>query len=205
MASFTGKNLSCVRGERLVLEGIDFELSDSDAMILTGPNGAGKSTLLRLMAGLMYPSAGQLSWDDNAISDDISEHNSRTSYVGHADAVKPALSVFENVAFWAEIYGPGGFSPENAMSAFGITHLADLPARYLSAGQRRRVNLCRMLTSGASLWLLDEPTTALDGETSSALGNLIEAHRKGGGMVVISTHTELGISDAKSLPLEVLR
>jgi len=205
MASFTGKNLSCVRGERLVLEGIDFELSDTDAMILTGPNGAGKSTLLRLMAGLMPPSSGQLSWDGGAISDDASEHNSRTSYVGHADAVKPALSVSENVAFWAEVSGPGGLLPDDAMSAFGITHLADLPARYLSAGQRRRVNLCRMLTSGAALWLLDEPTTALDSETSGALGSLIEAHRKSGGMVVISTHTDLGISGSKALPLEVLR
>ena len=205
MTSFSGENLSCIRGERLVLEGISFALKDSDAMILTGPNGAGKSTLLRLMAGLMHPSQGQLLWDGVIVSDDAAEHNSRISYIGHADAVKPALSVSENVAFWAEVSGPNGSTPEYAMNALGITHLADLSARYLSAGQRRRVNLCRMLTSGAALWLLDEPTTALDNEASLSLGGLIDAHRSNGGMVVISTHTDLAISDAQSLPLEVTR
>jgi heme exporter protein A len=205
MASFTGENLSCIRGERLVLEGINFALEGRGAMILTGPNGAGKSTLLRLMAGLMRPSQGRLLWNDISVSDDATEHNCRISYVGHADAVKPALSVSENVGFWAEINGSKGHTPEQAMTSLGIVHLADLSARYLSAGQRRRVNLCRMLTSGADLWLLDEPTTALDSETSASLGELIAVHRNKGGMVVISTHIELGISDAVSLPLEVTR
>lgn len=205
MASFAGKNLSCIRGERLVLEGINFALEDSGAMILTGPNGAGKSTLLRLMAGLMLPSQGQLLWDGIDISDDATEHNSRISYVGHADAVKPALSVSENVNFWTEMNGSNGHTSDQAMKALGIAHLADLSARYLSAGQRRRVNLCRMLTSGATLWLLDEPTTALDNEASVSLGDLIGSHRNNGGMVVISTHTDLGISDAEALPLEITR
>lgn len=205
MASFTGENLSCIRGERLVLEGINFALEDRGAIILTGPNGAGKSTLLRLMAGLMHPSQGHLLWDGINVSDDAAEHNSRISYVGHADAVKPALSVSENVDFWAEMSGSNGHTSGEAMKALGIAYLADLSARYLSAGQRRRVNLCRMLTSGAALWLLDEPTTALDSETSVSLGELIALHRNNGGMVVISTHTDLGISDAVSLSLEVTR
>ncbi len=205
MASFNGENLSCIRGERLVLEGISFALKNSGAMILTGPNGAGKSTLLRLMAGLMQPSQGGLLWDGVAISEDATEHNSRISYIGHADAVKPALSVSENVTFWAEVNGQSGYTPNKAMQALGIAHLSSLSARYLSAGQRRRVNLCRMLTSGAALWLLDEPSTALDSETSLSLGGLIDEHRNNGGMVVISTHTELDISDAQSLPLEVTR
>ena len=205
MASFIGENLSCIRGERLVLERINFTLEARGAMILTGPNGAGKSTLLRLMAGLMPPSQGQLLWDDDDVSNDPIDHNLRISYIGHADAVKPALSVSENVTFWAEMSGSGGDTPEQAMKSLGISHLAKLSARYLSAGQRRRVNLCRMLTSGAALWLLDEPTTALDSETSASLGVLIETHRRNGGMVVISTHTDLGIADAISLPLEVTR
>lgn len=205
MASFTGENLSCIRGERLVLERISFSLKDSAAMILTGPNGAGKSTLLRLMAGLIQPSQGQILWDGVVVSDEAADHNSRISYIGHADAVKAALSVSENVAFWAEMNGRNGYAPEHAMQALGIAHLADLSARYLSAGQRRRVNLCRMLTSGAALWLLDEPTTALDSGTSESLGNLIDTHRNNGGMVVISTHTELDVSDAQLLSLEVTK
>lgn len=201
MASFSGENLSCVRGERLVLEGVGFSLTDGDALVLTGPNGAGKSTMLRLMAGLMRPSEGQLKWGEQSIADDPGAHNARISYIGHADAVKPALSVYENVAFWASISGDSGATPDAALAALGIGHLSDLPARFLSAGQRRRVNLCRMLTSSATLWLLDEPTTALDADASDMLGGLIAAHRADGGMVVVSTHTNLGLSNANSLTL----
>jgi len=201
MAAFTGENIRCIRGERLVLDGTGFQLADGGVMILKGANGAGKSTLLRLMAGLMRPVSGQISWDGSDIAEDATEHNQRIVYIGHADAIKPLLSVSENVSFWAELSGQAGMTPEMAMQTFSIDHLKDLPARYLSAGQRRRVGLCRMLTAGASLWLLDEPTTALDVETTEVLTGVIDRHRQGGGMVVLSTHGEMGLADTETLTL----
>lgn len=201
MAAFEGRELGCVRGERLVLDGTSFRVETGGALILTGVNGAGKSTLLRLMAGLMRPVAGALFWDGTDVAEDREAHRARIAYVGHADAVKPALSVLENVRFWAELSGPGGRSAEDALDALGISHLSGLPARYLSAGQRRRAGLTRMLTSSAPIWLLDEPTTALDAAASSALGKLIARHRANGGIVVVSTHTDLGLADAGTLTL----
>lgn len=201
MTTFEGRELGCVRGERLVLDGTSFRIAAGGALILTGPNGAGKSTLLRLMAGLMRPVAGELSWDGTNINEDREAHRARVAYVGHADAVKPALSVIENVRFWAEMSGPGGRDAIEALDAVGIAHLADLPARYLSAGQRRRVGLTRMLTSSATIWLLDEPTTALDAAAAEALGGLIARHRADGGIVVVSTHTDLGLDSAETLAL----
>ena len=201
MAVFSGHDIECIRGDRLVLKNTGFSLSSGHALLLKGANGAGKSTLLRLMAGLMRPVSGRITWDGTDIADDPADHNQRLVYIGHADAVKPALSVLENVSFWADLSGPGGMPVADALQAFGIAHLADLPARYLSAGQRRRVNLTRMLTSGAALWLLDEPTTALDADTAAALSTLIGAHLKTGGMAVISTHSDLGLTSAETLLL----
>ncbi len=201
MAVFSGHDIDCIRGERQVLSAAAFSLESGHALMLRGANGAGKSTLLRLMAGLMRPVKGVIVWDGVDIADDPAEHNARLTYIGHADAVKPALSVLENVAFWAELSGAGGMSASDALSALGIGHLSDLPARYLSAGQRRRVNLTRALTSGARLWLLDEPTTALDASTTQALTGLIDRHLESGGMAVISTHTDLGLRAAGTLML----
>ncbi|MBO6521720.1 MAG: heme ABC exporter ATP-binding protein CcmA [Rhodospirillales bacterium] len=201
MAVFSGHNIDCVRGERQVLSGATFSLESGAALVLRGANGSGKSTLLRLMAGLMRPVAGAITWDGEDIADDPHEHNRRIAYIGHADAVKPALSVTENVSFWSELSGAGGMRATEALTALGIGHLADLPARYLSAGQRRRVTLTRMLTSGAPLWLLDEPTTALDQDTSDALRGLIDRHLASGGMAVISTHTDLGLASSGLLTL----
>ena len=205
MATFLGENIECVRGERMVLQGVGFRVQSGDALVLTGPNGAGKSTLLRLMAGLMRPVDGRLAWADadtfEDIADDSGAHNQRVVYVGHADAVKPALSVRDNVSFWAEINGGGGLDPDAALTALGIPHLVDLPARYLSAGQRRRVALTRILTTKAPLWLLDEPTTALDSAAAAMLADLIKNHRTQGGMVVTSTHTDLGLDSVQNLDL----
>ncbi len=201
MSRFVGEKIECVRGERLVLEGVSFSAEDGQALVLTGPNGSGKSTLLRLMAGLMRSTGGPITWDSEDVFEDIGAHHARTVYVGHADAVKPALSVRENVAFWYDAAGRLGVDPDAALEALGIARLAGLPARYLSAGQRRRVSLCRTLTSGAKLWLLDEPTTALDAKTSADLGRIINGHRADGGIAVISTHTDLGLADTVGLDL----
>ncbi len=204
MAVFGGQNIDCVRGERQVLRAVSFSLESGAALMLRGANGAGKSTLLRLMAGLMRPASGIITWDGADIAEEPQDHNARLAYIGHADAVKPALSVLENVLFWASLSGAGGLRAMDALQALGIGHLSDLPGRYLSAGQRRRVTLSRMLTSGASLWLLDEPTTALDAETSETLRALIEGHMSAGGMAVISTHTDLGLDASDTLTLETV-
>lgn len=201
MVEFLGDNLDCIRGERRVLSGLNFQISDGEILVLTGKNGTGKSTLLRLMSGLLRPHGGKLSWDGESIAEDISAHNARMTYVGHAEAVKPAMSVLENVEFWRSVRPDPGRSAIDALASVGIEHLANIPARYLSAGQKRRVALTRALTSGAKLWLLDEPTTALDADASESFGATIEAHRQAGGMAVISTHTDLGLSDVRNLNL----
>ncbi len=205
MPLFEGTDLDCVRGERLVFEGVRFALDAGGALVLTGANGSGKSTLLRLMAGLLRPARGLIRWDGSDIADGPGSFAAAVQYVGHADAIKPALGVAENVAFWASLRGAPATNVAGALDAFGIAHLARLPARYLSAGQRRRTNLARLLASPARLWLLDEPTTALDADSAARLARVIARHRAGGGMVVVSTHTELGLDGAASLDLSALQ
>lgn len=208
MAHFTGTRLSCVRGERKVFEGLDFTLDAGDMLVLVGPNGSGKSSLLRLMAGLARPAAGVLRWDGVDIAEDPEAHHTHLHYVGHTDALKPVLTVAENLGFWAALHGgaPGARSRvADALDAFGIKSLADVPARYLSAGQRRRLALARTLAADAPLWLLDEPTTALDADAVAALEGVIARHRECGGMVVAATHGPLGTAEVTTLDLRNAR
>ncbi|MBC8445195.1 MAG: heme ABC exporter ATP-binding protein CcmA [Rhodospirillaceae bacterium] len=204
MSVFSGKNLICVRGERTVFAGLDFSLEAGGALVLIGHNGSGKSSLLRLMSGLLKPASGTLSWDGEETGEDPEAHGGRLHYVGHHDAVKPVLSVVENVSFWASLRNGGAAANEAAraaLDAFGIGHLCDVPGRFLSAGQKRRVNLARILAAPAPLWLLDEPTTALDRQTIAALEATIARHRTGGGMVVISTHSDMELDAFQVLDL----
>jgi heme exporter protein A len=202
MDRFVGHDLTCIRGDRLVFAGLDFALETGGALLLVGPNGSGKSSLLRLMAGLLAPAAGTLAWNGEPVAADREAHGGRLHYVGHLDAVKPVLSVLENVAFWGRLR-PGGsrVAAEEALTAFGIAHLANVPGRFLSAGQRRRVNLARILAAPAPLWLLDEPTTALDRAAIAGLEGAIARHRKGGGMVVAATHAPIALAGARTLDL----
>jgi heme exporter protein A len=192
---FRGKAISCIRGERIVFAGLDFRIEAGGALVLIGPNGSGKSSLLRLMAGLTRPHSGVLEWEGVDISVQKDAHRSRVHYVGHADALKSALSVLENVHFWAMLLSGGNecsiavrSRTEHALDALGIRHLADVPGRFLSAGQRRRVSLARIVAAPAPLWLLDEPRTALDADATRRLDSLIAEHRGGGGIVVMSLH-----------------
>jgi len=202
LGRFEGSSLQCRRGGRVVFDGLDFTLEAGGLLLLTGRNGAGKSSLLRLMAGLLPPASGTLSWDGEPVAEDAEAHRARLRYVGHLDALKPALTAAENLSFWAGLSGTAQDGVAlAALDAIGLKALADLPARFLSAGQKRRVNLARLALAPAGLWLLDEPATALDAETTERLRALIARHRDGGGMAVISTHGDLGLPGARTLDL----
>jgi len=204
MTTFSGTGLLCFRGERTVFTDLAFDISDGGALVLRGHNGSGKSTLLRLMAGLLKAQEGRVSWNGENILDEPELHNQRLHYVGHLDAVKPVLSVRENIAFWSELRGDG-YDADRAMEVFGIGFLSDVPGRFLSAGQKRRVNLARIVAAPAPLWLLDEPTTALDADAITALEAAIGEHRRGGGMVITSTHADIGLDDATTLNLDAFQ
>lgn len=203
-ADFTGEGLVCLRGERIVFARLDFALKPGEALLLLGPNGSGKSSLLRLMAGLLRPTAGRLAWNGEPLSEDPEAHGARSRYIGHHDAIKPVLTVRENVAFWATLWGGNKATKAvpAALDAFSIGHLIEVPGRWLSAGQKRRVNLARLLAAPAPLWLLDEPTTALDRATVATLEHLLAEHRARGGMVVLSTHTEIALPGARVLQMD---
>ncbi len=205
-----GQGLACIRGERAVFAGLSFTLSPGEALLLTGQNGAGKSSLLRLLAGLLPAAEGRLLWDGQDSLADRTAHARRLRYVAHQDALKPALTARENLLFYARLWGG---DPDIALQALGLEALAELPARVLSAGQKRRLGLARLalapnagndpaqFTPGATLWLLDEPTTGLDVASVERLGKLLATHRYYGGMVVAATHLPLPLPDARELRL----
>lgn len=204
MSDFAGHDLTCVRGERTVFAGLGFTLPAGGAVVLVGPNGSGKSSLLRLMAGLLRPARGRLTWGGEAISEDPEAHGGRLHYVGHLDAVKPVLTVAENLAFWAGLHGPGNADRKlvlDALERFGLDHLADVPGQMLSAGERRRLSLARLVAVPAALWLLDEPTAVLDKVSVAALEGVLAEQRAGGGMVAVATHGALGLDGAAELRL----
>jgi len=192
---FAGHDLACRRGERLVFTGLSFRVAAGEVLLLRGPNGSGKSSLLRCMAGLLAPAAGAQTWNDQPVALDPDAHRGRLRYLGHQDAVKPALTVLENLALWQQLHGlRDAAALARALAALGLDRLAELPARLLSAGQRRRVALARLLAAPAPLWLLDEPTTALDDDGVARFAHLVGDHRAGGGLVVLSSHGDPGVA-----------
>jgi heme exporter protein A len=199
MTLFAGADLACRRGERLVFRGLSFALAAGEAMLLTGPNGSGKSSLLRLLSGLLPPHAGSLAWDGESIARDPAAHRQRLHFIGHLDAVKPVLTVRETVNFWAGMRDAD--SADAAMARFGLAGLAASPCRLLSAGQKKRLSLARLLASPAPLWLLDEPTTGLDEASVRALETIIAEHRAMGGIVIAATHIPLALTAAQELSL----
>ena len=180
-----------VRGERQVFGPISFQLGGGGAMLLVGPNGSGKSTLLRIMAGLGRIEAGRVLWQGADALADRTEHGMRVAYVGHQDAVKPGLTATENL-------GPGA---ERGLAAVGLLALADLPVRFFSAGQKRRLALARLLLKAAPIWLLDEPTLGLDVASVAQFGAMLSAHRAQGGLVIAATHLPLPMDDVTELSL----
>lgn len=186
--TITVENLAIDRGARRILSGVSFSCEAGQSMILRGPNGSGKTTLLRVLAGFAHSSAGSIS---NAFGD--------PAYLGHTDALKGQLTVEENLYFWAGVYGRAGF--DDVLDALDLQKLRTRLVHRLSAGQKRRTSLARMLISGASLWLLDEPTTALDTETVNRVENILSDHITKGGAVILSTHLPLSLANSTELDI----
>jgi heme exporter protein A len=201
-AELVGEKLACRRGQRLVFAGLDFRLGAGGALVLTGANGSGKSSLLRLLATLLAPAAGRLLWDGAPVARDLAAYRSTLHYLGHLDATKPALSVREMLGFWASMRETAKPALDEALDAVGLGARADWPCRWLSAGQRRRLALARLVAAPAPIWLLDEPSAALDRDGEARLEAAIAAHRAAGGRVVVATHQPLAIPDAAVIALD---
>lgn len=186
--------LAVERGGRIILDNIGFRLAAGEALLVTGPNGAGKSSLLRAIAGLLPLARGRI-----AVTPEGFRLAGLCHYVGHADALKPSLTAYENLEFWAALLATGtagGGTAEKieaALSRLGLARIADLPSAYLSAGQKRRTALARLLAVHRPLWLLDEPTTALDAASQSVLAGMMAAHLGEGGMIIAATHAPLAL------------
>jgi heme exporter protein A len=207
MMRLAGSDLACVRGGRQVFRGLSFTLGAGEALLVTGPNGAGKSSLLRLVAGLVRPDAGRLDFEGGDPELTVGE---QVHYLGHQDALKSSLSVRENLAFWAHFLGGepakgGAAKGEAALAAVGLDGLARLPASYLSAGQRRRLSLARLIAVERPIWLLDEPTTALDTLGQTMLAELMRAHLASSGLILAAAHGPIGLDQSKELRLGIAR
>ncbi len=194
----SGIDLACVRGSREVFTGLGFTLTNGEALLVTGRNGAGKSSLLRMIAGLVHVAGGRLELQDGEPEFTLAE---QTHYLGHQDAFKPSLTVAENLVFWARYLGGGGLAPQAALAAVGLDALAELPAAYLSAGQRRRLSIARLVAAKRPIWLLDEPTSALDHVAQERLSELMAWHLAGGGLIVAAAHGPIGLALARELRL----
>ena len=187
----SGLDVRCVRGGREVFSGLDFEASSGEALAVTGPNGSGKTSLLRLIAGLLTIADGSIGLEGGESELTLPE---QAHYLGHRDALKSALSVMENLSFWRDFLGGEVFDAGASLAAVGLDHAAHLPAAYLSAGQRRRLSIARLLVVRRPVWLLDEPTNALDTAGQSMFAALMGDHLSRGGLIIAATHAPLGIA-----------
>jgi heme exporter protein A len=193
--NLTGENLVCVRGGREVFTGLNFRVAGGESLAVTGRNGAGKSSLLRMIAGLVRIAGGRLALDGGQAETPVGE---QAHYLGHLDALKPALSVAENLRFWAQYLGRGD-DVAPALDAVGLAPLAGLPAAYLSAGQKRRLSIARLLAVKRPIWLLDEPTSALDAASQERLAGLMRAHLAEGGLIIAAMHAPIGLDSPREL------
>ena len=190
----SGRDLRCVRGGREVFSGLDFAASSGEALVVTGPNGSGKTSLLRLIAGLLVIEGGSIGLEGGDSELTLPE---QAHYLGHRDALKPALSVEENLSFWRDFLGGEAFDARASLVTVGLDHAAQLPAAFLSAGQRRRLSIARLIALRRPIWLLDEPTNALDTAGQSMFAALMSDHLARGGLIVAATHAPLGLQGSE--------
>lgn len=191
------KGLSCSRGRRELFSGLDFDLHAGEALLIEGENGTGKTSLLRLMASLTPPDSGVIEWSDRSIHEVLSEYRSLICYIGHLPAVKSELTVSENIQLFCSLE-PNPVEADVATLAMeaGLRKRLRVPCGRLSAGQKRRLSLLRLLVAPRPLWILDEPSTALDADFITRLEQWIEQHLSRGGMAVVSTHRELQLRNS---------
>ncbi len=194
----SGSDLACQRGGREVFAGVSFSVASGEALTIVGRNGAGKSSLLRMLVGLVRIADGRIALDGGDPELNVAE---QAHYLAHQDALKPSLSVAENLRFWSGFLGTGVADIVEPLAAVGLDTLADLPAAYLSAGQRRRLSIARILAVKRPIWLLDEPTSALDVAAQERLAEFMRAHIAGGGLILVATHSALGFNNARELRL----
>lgn len=192
-------DLACHRGGRDVFAGVSFSLGSGEALVISGRNGAGKSSLLRVILGLVRTEQGRLELKGGDPELTIAE---QAHYLGHQDALKPALSVSENLRFWAGFFGARAVDLRQPLDAVGLEALADLPAAYLSAGQKRRLSIARLLTVKRPIWLLDEPTSTLDAPSQERLAEFMRTHLTTGGLILAATHGPIGLDKVQDLRLE---
>lgn len=195
----TADNLSCRRGGRLIFRDVSFRVSAGEALVVTGDNGAGKSTLIALIAGLLTPASGAIRLVGAPGGRELRE---MIGLMGHRDGLKPSLSVRENLDCARRLLGDSAIGAPEALERVGLVHALDMPVEHLSAGQRRRVSLARLLCCDRPLWLMDEPAGALDFRSLQALTRLMQDHLNAGGMIIAATHQDLGLKDALTLRLE---
>ncbi|MBV1702854.1 MAG: heme ABC exporter ATP-binding protein CcmA [Hyphomicrobiales bacterium] len=191
--------VSIERSGRPIVHEISFSLEQGEAMAVLGPNGAGKSTLLRAIAGFLPLASGRLTCEGLEADALIA---TSAHYLGHADGMKSALTAYENLDFWAHMLGGGGLAPDAALARFGLPQVGEFPFGFLSAGQKRRVALARLLVARRPIWLLDEPTTALDTSSQALFADVVREHLASGGIVMAATHAPLGIADIRELVIQ---
>jgi heme exporter protein A len=192
-------DLACRRGGREVFAGVSFSIAGGESLTIRGRNGAGKSSLLRMTVGLVRIAGGRLALEGGDPELTMGE---QAHYLGHLDALKPSLSVVENLRFWSDFLGAAAVDLGEPLRAVGLDALADLPAAYLSAGQRRRLSIARLLAVKRPLWLLDEPTSSLDAAAQTRLGEIMRAHLAGGGIMLAATHSPLQLEGTRELNLD---